>query len=186
MTPAQAISDEMSLYGLVAARDKGTPIHGRLFETISTRLGLDSDHRRHKPINTADMVRDSAGTLIAVRPRPAPNRPNIEAVALFLAQYSDGVTLKEAAAHFGVSETTIRRVVDDINPEFIYRGVPERCVRWRDPNKRPFVWSVTADRDIIDVCFQKHGTMGRELDTEFTLSAPPHNLILGHTVVLRW
>ena len=186
VTPSQAGSDEMRRYGLRSSVDKDTPVGRHLFDAINTRLALDADYHRHKPINTRHMVRDGDGYLRAVKPRSVPDRPDLDAVADFLAEnHPNGVTLKEAGIRFGVSEKTMRRVVDDINPEFVYRGVPERCIRWKASGQRPFVWAVTANRDEIEDKFMEHGTVGREYDPVFTMS-PGNALALSTDLALRW
>ena len=183
VAPATAMSAVLRQCGVVggasAARDGVWP-------AVRARLGLDPDWRRHRPINTDDMVHDSDDNLLAVRPTPPlrGNRPSHDIAAAFIASHSDGVSTADIASHFGVSTQTARRVVADLNPEFVWLRSDERCIVAAAAGRKR-MWKIAADPDEIDAGFVRNGTLGREYDPVLSSTAGGE-LILSSRLVRRW
>ena len=189
VVPARAIGEYLDSIGALDLAKCGGGDVGHLKQAAHTRLGLSNDRRRHKPINTDDLVFDETGGLLAVRPkRPSRSsrRPDHGTLAEFLQQRPAGTTAQEIADHFGISHQSARRSVGDLNPEFVYRRVPQRCVAHRH-GRGAVTWSITSDRDEIDKRFSEYGQVGREYDVVYqTASNGREVIILGHETVLRW
>ena len=183
VAPATAVSAMVRQCGIVgrpsAAREAVLP-------AVCARLGLDRDWRRQRPINTADMAHDSDGKLLAVRPTPPSkgNRPSHDIAAAFIASHPDGVSVADIAKHFAVSAQTARRVVDDLNPEFVWLRSDERCIVAATAGRKR-MWKITSDPDEIDAGFKLNGTPGREYDTVLSTTAGGE-VILSSRLVRRW
>ena len=189
ISPAQAYSDYLTSIGASELVRNTPDTTGHIKQAAYARLGLPADWRRHKPINTADMVFDDDGTLLAVRPRPPSSRsrrPSHDTLVALLGSLPDGATTDQIAGHFEISKQSTRRSIDDLNPEFLYRGDTQRCVAQRR-GRGPTLWRVTSDRALIDRCFSAHGQPGREYDAVYrTVSNGRQVLILDHALIRRW
>ena len=189
VTPSTILSMEMSRHGLGdTGSDRSHPAVDHLFNALGRRLGLDPDYRRHKPIDTRRVARDQFGYLLAVRPRPRPGaKVSIGDVERFLRDHPEGTTYKGLTEHFGVSQTTMKRVIDDLNPEFVARGSADRCIRRRRNGQQ--LWSITDDDDAITTYIEQFGSVGREYDVHFDVAEGfdgQPGIILRTNVVRRW
>ena len=159
LTPGTALAGELRRHGVPDDADQNNPVYGAVISSLKTRLGIGADYRHHKPIDTRRMIRDEGGNLLAVRPRPRPRPGDAER---YLRDRPRGVTTKEMADRFGVSPATIKRVIDDLNPEFVARGIADRCIHQRRGGQQ--LWSITDDEPSITAYVRKFGRMGREYD----------------------
>ena len=184
--PAKACTDYLASIG--ATDIVGHNSDSTVKQATYTRLGLDPDWRRHKPINTDDMVFDDTDTLLAVRPRRSSRstRPDHDTLTEFLVQRPDGATTKEIADHYKISPQSARRSVDDLNPEFVYQRDQQRCVAHRH-GRNAVTWHITSDRDEIDRRFSEHCQIGREYDVVYrTVSNGHEMIILDSEMIQRW
>ena len=186
IAPGQACSDYLDRIGAVDMIQLDLQGADDATQAACARLGLDPDWRRHKPINTADIVFDDDGNLLAVRPQPpsrSSRRPDHDTLVVFMQQQPAGVTTKEISNHFRISHDSARRSIDDLNPEFVYRDVPHRCVAHHN-NGETVTWHITSDRAEIDRRFAEHHQIGREYDIIYRVD--PDAAIAGTAMVQRW
>ena len=187
VTPSQALSRELQRRGL-GSTDPNHPAYSLASLSLWRKLGLGPDRRRHKPIDTRRMVRDAFGNLLAVRPQPRPGaKVSLDDAERFLRDRPEGATYKAMTEHFGVSQTTIKRVLDDLNPEFIARGSTDRCIRQRRDNQH--LWSIANDEDAIADHIGRFGSPGREYDINFEVAGGrlgEAGLVLGMSAARRW
>ena len=186
IAPGQACSDYLARVGAADVVQMDLVGADDATRAACARLGLDLDWRRHKPVNTADMVFGDDGDLLAVRPqRPgrSSRRPDHDTLVAFMQEQPAGVTAKEVSNHFGISYGSARRSVDDLNPEFVYRGVPDRCVVHRSDGET-VTWRITSDRAEIDRRFADHHQIGREFDIVYRVGRGA--VVAGTKMVQRW
>ena len=67
--PAEACYAEMSRRGFDSTTDQHNAAWDKIAPVVVTRLGLEGDSDKDKPIYAPDIVRDNDGNLLAVRPR---------------------------------------------------------------------------------------------------------------------
>ena len=187
VNPAAVFSDEMRRRGFITGVGMNSPAWNMVAPAVATRLGFHGDLARDKPIYVQDIVYDSDGNLLAVRPRrpgPRARRPSATEAIEYLESCPDGVSLNDFAARFGVSTNTAKRVIDEINPELVYLGSPRRCVRRRGTHSR-YVFAIISDRREIEARFRDYCRPGHEHDIEY-VQHPPTGLIMRTNLVRVW
>ena len=185
--PAEACYAEMSRRGFDSTTDQHNAAWKKVAPVVVTRLGLEGDPDKDKPIYAPDIVRDNDGNLLAVRPRRPhrkTRRPSVEEAIDHLEARPEGVSVKAFAATFGIGDATARRVIDEINPEFVYLRSPRRCIR-RSGDTSRYVFAVTSDRDEIDRAFEDWCRPGRNYDID-CVAHRPTGLILSSGLRCVW
>ena len=115
-------------------------------------------------------------------PQSPGKRPSQEQCLAYLS--SQKATKKELAGHFKVSETTMSRVIDELNEDFIQAGPSERIVCAKKGQRT--AWWHTTDPDEITTYVQEHGQVGRDFDIYVhEIQADGAPLILGTKTVRR-
>ena len=186
VSPATLIQTQLELSGCgsLMKNEGGEREWSPIYDDLCTRLGIDRDLRKQKPIHNGDLAVTEDGYVVARRPTRPPRSklPDHETVVGYFAGHPEGVTVVELADHFNISKTGAKRVLDALSPEFICSEMPARCIRVPWNHK---VWKISADRDEIDAYINDYGRTGHELAV-FVQTTPNGELVLSHDVTVVW
>ena len=169
VTPRTAMNYEKFQRGIETTASEEDRIDEWVTLSLSTRLRIDPGTRRQKPIDTRRIVRDRHGDLLTVRPEILPRaKVNFRDVEDYLRNRREGAAYKEMTTRFGVSQSTIKRNLDNLNPEFVARGVADRLVCQKRDGV--LMWLITDTANVIDTYVAEFGKEGREFDTVYTVA----------------